>query len=51
MERTLILLKPDAVQRSKVGEIVARFERKGLKILGMKLMQISPGPKKRACVS
>ncbi len=42
MERTLILLKPDAVQRSYVGEIVGRFERKGLKILGMKLMQISP---------
>ena len=42
MERTLILLKPDAVQRSKVGEIVARFERKGLKILGMKLMRIAP---------
>jgi nucleoside-diphosphate kinase len=42
MERTLILLKPDAVQRSFVGEIVARFERKGLKIIGMKLMKISP---------
>ena len=41
MERTLILLKPDAVQRSFVGEIVARFERKGLKIIGMKLMRIS----------
>jgi nucleoside-diphosphate kinase len=42
MERTLILLKPDAVQRSFVGEITGRFERKGLKIIGMKLMQISP---------
>ena len=42
MERTLILLKPDAVQRGFAGEIIARFERKGLKILGMKLMQISP---------
>ncbi len=41
MERTLILLKPDAVQRSYIGEIVGRFERKGLKIIGMKLMQIS----------
>ena len=42
MERTLILLKPDAVQRSLVGEIVQRFEKKGLKIVGLKLMKISP---------
>lgn len=42
MERTLILLKPDAVQRGLVGPIIARFERKGLKILSMKLMKISP---------
>ena len=42
MERTLIILKPDAVQRSLVGQIVERFERKGLKIIGMKRMQISP---------
>lgn len=37
MERTLVLLKPDAVQRGLVGEIVARFEKKGLKLAGMKL--------------
>jgi nucleoside-diphosphate kinase len=37
VERTLVLLKPDAVQRGLVGEIVARFERKGLKLVGMKL--------------
>ena len=42
MERTLILLKPDAVQRGLCGSIIARFERKGLKILGMKLMKITP---------
>ena len=41
MERTLILLKPDAVQRRLVGPIIDRFERKGLKVIGMKLMQIS----------
>ena len=41
MERTLILLKPDAVQRGLVGAITARFETRGLKIVGMKLMQIS----------
>lgn len=41
MERTLILLKPDAVQRGLSGRILARFEDKGLKIVGMKLMQIS----------
>ena len=41
MERTLILAKPDAVQRGLVGEIVARFERRGLQIVGMKLMHVS----------
>mgnify|MGYP001466635583 FL=1 len=41
MERTLILLKPDAVQRRLVGPIVERFERKGLKVIGMRLMKIS----------
>jgi nucleoside-diphosphate kinase len=40
MERTLIILKPDAVQRGLSGEILARFEKKGLQIVGMKLMQI-----------
>ena len=42
MERTLILLKPDAVQRGLVGQILSRFEGKGLKIAGMKLMRITP---------
>ena len=42
MERTLILLKPDAVQRGLSGQILSRFEQKGLKIAAMKLMQISP---------
>lgn len=41
MERTLIILKPDAVQRGLVGQIITRFENKGLQIVGMKLMQIS----------
>lgn len=41
MEKTLVLLKPDAVQRGLCGEIVARLERTGLKIVGMKLMQVS----------
>ena len=40
MERTLIILKPDAVQRGLVGEIVIRFEKKGLQIVGAKFMQI-----------
>jgi len=40
MERTLIILKPDAVQRGLCGEILSRFERKGLQIVGIKLMQI-----------
>ncbi|WP_428939566.1 nucleoside-diphosphate kinase [Fontivita pretiosa] len=41
MERTLIILKPDAVQRGLCGQIIARFERKGLQIVGMKMMKIS----------
>ncbi len=42
MERTLILLKPDAVQRGLSGQILSRFESKGLKIVAMKLMKITP---------
>ena len=41
MERTLVLLKPDAVQRGLVGEIVARLERKGLRFAAVKLMRVS----------
>ena len=41
MSRTLVLLKPDAVQRALVGDLIARLERRGLKIVGMKLMQVS----------
>jgi len=41
MERTLIIFKPDAVQRGLCGQILARFEAKGLQVIGMKLMQIS----------
>ncbi len=41
MERTLVLLKPDAVQRDLVGEIISRLERKGLKIAGLKMMALS----------
>ncbi len=41
MERTLVLLKPDAVQRDLVGEIITRLERKGLKLVGLKMMHLS----------
>ncbi|AET65835.1 nucleoside diphosphate kinase [Desulfosporosinus orientis DSM 765] len=40
MERTFIMLKPDAVQRGLVGEVINRFEKKGLKLVGMKLIQV-----------
>jgi nucleoside-diphosphate kinase len=40
MERTLILVKPDAVQRGLIGEILARFERKGLKVVGLRLLTV-----------
>ena len=41
MERTLVLVKPDAIQRGIVGEIIGRFERKGLKLVGMKMMALA----------
>ena len=41
MERTFIIVKPDAVQRGLIGEIIARYERRGLKIVAMKFMQVS----------
>ncbi len=41
MERTLVLLKPDAVQRGLIGRILGRIEDKGLKVVGMKLRQFS----------
>jgi nucleoside-diphosphate kinase len=47
MERTLIIIKPDAVQRGLIGKIVARFERRGLRIAGLKLMQIDESLAKR----
>ncbi len=40
MEKTLILLKPCTVQRRLIGEIINRFERKGLRIVGLKMMQL-----------
>ena len=41
MERTLVILKPAALQRELVGEILSRFERKGLYFVGMKMMQLN----------
>ena len=41
MQRTLILLKPDCVQRRLVGTIIGRFEQKGLRLVGLKLLQAS----------
>lgn len=38
MERTLVVLKPDAVQRGLVGEVISRFEKAGLKIIGLKML-------------
>src|SRR3712207_3406509 len=40
MERSLVILKPDAIQRGLMGPILSRLEQRGLKIIGMKLMQI-----------
>ena len=41
MERTLIIVKPDGVQRGLTGEIIKRFEQRGLRIVGMKFMSVS----------
>lgn len=40
MERTLVIAKPDAVQRGLIGEIISRLERKGLKLIGLKMMSL-----------
>ena len=41
MERTFLAVKPDGVQRGLVAEIIGRFERKGFKLVGLKLMQVT----------
>lgn len=41
MERTLIIIKPDGVERNLIGPIITRFEQRGLKIVGMKMLQVS----------
>jgi len=41
MERTLILIKPDAITRGQAGNIISRFEQKGLKIIGIKMIQLT----------
>lgn len=42
MERTLVIVKPDGVQRGLIGQVITRLERRGLKLVGMKFMQITP---------
>ena len=41
VQRTFVAIKPDGVQRGLVGEIVSRFEKRGLKLIGMKFMQVT----------
>ena len=41
MERTLVLVKPDGVQRGLIGEIIGRFEAKGLKVVGLRMLDVS----------
>ncbi|MCB0194975.1 MAG: nucleoside-diphosphate kinase [Anaerolineae bacterium] len=41
MEKTLIIIKPDGVERNLIGPIISRFEQRGLKFIGMKLMKVS----------
>ncbi len=42
MEKTFVIAKPDAVQRGLIGEIISRLERRGLKLVAAKMMQVSP---------
>jgi nucleoside-diphosphate kinase len=42
MERTLVLLKPDCVQRRMMGKVITRFEEKGLNIIAAKMLQVTP---------
>ena len=42
MERTLVLLKPDCVQRRLMGRIIGRFEEKGFNVIAMKMLQVTP---------
>ncbi len=42
MERTYLMVKPDGIERGLIGEIVGRFERKGLKLIAAKLMRVTP---------
>ncbi|MFA7226489.1 MAG: nucleoside-diphosphate kinase, partial [Dysgonamonadaceae bacterium] len=41
MQRTLVILKPSAIQRALVGEVISRFEKKGLQIIGMKMIALT----------
>ena len=41
-ERTFVAVKPDGVQRGLVGEVISRFERRGLKLIGLKLLEVTP---------
>lgn len=43
MERTLVLVKPDGVQRGLIGEIITRFENRGLRLIAAKFLKVSPG--------
>lgn len=42
MERSLVLVKPDGVQRGLIGQIITRFEDRGLRLIACKFMQVSP---------
>ncbi|XP_007453686.1 PREDICTED: nucleoside diphosphate kinase, mitochondrial isoform X3 [Lipotes vexillifer] len=44
LERTLVAVKPDGVQRRLVGDVIQRFERRGFKLVGMKMLQVWEGP-------
>jgi len=47
MQKTLILLKPDCIERRLIGEIIGRLERKGLNVIAMKMLRVTPAMSKQ----
>jgi nucleoside-diphosphate kinase len=47
VERTFVMIKPDGVQRGLIGEIISRFERRGLKLVAMKMLKVDEGLARR----
>ena len=47
MEKTLVLVKPDGVRKNLIGEVISRFEKRGLRVAGLKMMRMDDGLAKK----